>query len=182
MRPIVRYCYFLTLGVFLSIHSSSTAELQTTNIHPFYSLVEELSEEIFFIDPADQNNITKLITRLGDWGVGKLLWHIKEMNHLGDQIRHVHPLCFLSYIYSQPHLVTSMKSINSNYFKKKEFISGLSEKMEFEADRNNLLPYVKNFSQKVGCEYWEEIAIFLDRRDWAGLLTYLNELQLGKAR
>lgn len=182
MRPIVHYCYFLILGISLSIHSSSAAQLPTTSTHPSYYLLEEFSEEIFFIDPVDQNNITKLITRLGHWGVGRLLWHIKEMNRLGDRIRHVHPLCFLSYIYSQPQLVTCMKSINSNYFKKKEFISGLSEKMELEADRDNLLPYAKNFSEKVGCEHWEEISTFLDRRDWAGLLAYLDDLQLGKAR
>lgn len=182
MRPIVRYCYVLILGIFLSIPISSAAQLQITSTNPSYSLFEEVPEEIFFIDPVDQNNITKLITRLGHWGVGRLLWNVKEMNRLGDRIRHVHPLCFLSYIYSQPQLATCMKSINSNYFKKKEFISGLSQKMEFEADRDNLLPYVKNFSEKIGCEHWEEISIFVDRRDWAGLLTYLDELPLGKAQ
>lgn len=161
---------------------SSVARLHTTSDNSSYFLCNEFSGEVFFIDPIDQNNITKLITRLGNWGVGRLLWHIKEMNRLGDEIRHIHPLCFLSFIYSQPELATCMKSINSNYFKRKEFISGLSEKMELEANKENLLPYVKNFSEKIGCDRWEEISIFLDRRDWAGLLAYLDELQLPKAR
>ncbi len=140
--------------------------------------LEETSKNIFFIDTLDRNNIKKLITRLGNWGVARLLWHVKEMNRLGDRIRHIHPLCFLSYIYSEPELIQCMKLINRSYFKKKEFITGLSEKMDMEAGNDNLLPYVRDFSEKIGCEKWEDIFMFLDRHDWVGLLAYLDRIQL----
>lgn len=181
MYYIARYCYFIiTLGILL--HSNSSARLSESRISEHSNfLLDELASDLFFIDTLDQNNITKLITRLGNWGVGRLLWHVKEMKHLGDRVRHVHPLSFLSYIYSQPELIKCMKLINSNYFKRKEFISGLSEKMEMEAKTNNLLPYVRDFSEKIGCIRWEDIFIFLDRYDWIGLLAYLDELQLEKA-
>lgn len=181
MHHILRWHYVIILGILL--HSNNSIGLPQSSISGHsYFLLDELANDIFFIDTLDQNNIAKLITQLGNWGVGRLLWHIKEMNRLGDRIRHVHPLSFLSYIYSQPELAKCMKLINSNYFKRKEFISGLSEKMEMEAKRNNLLPYVRDFSEKIGCVRWEDIFIFLDRHDWIGLLAYLDELQLEKAQ
>lgn len=162
--------------------NSSVTLLQATNPDRCHFIFDEFYDDIFYIDTLDQDNIGKLITRLGDWGIGRLLWHIKEMNRLGDRIRHVHPLSFLSYIYSQPELVKCMKLINSSYFKRKEFITGLSEKMEIEAERDNLLPHVKSFSEKIGCDRWEDISIFLDRHDWIGLLAYLDDRQIGKAQ
>lgn len=155
------------------------ANLSETHMFTFCHL-NETPKDIFFIDTLDRSNIKKLITRLGNWGVGRLLWHIKEMNRLGDRLRHIHPLCFLSYIYSEPELIQCMKSINQSYFKKKEFITGLSEKMDVEAKNNNLLPYVRDFSQKIGCKRWEDIFIFLDRHDWVGFLAYLDQIQLEK--
>lgn len=181
MHILVR-CYHL-LVIAILLHSNSgigdmSVTLPDSSTYPW----ENSYNELFFIQQVDQNNITKLITQLGNWGVGRLLWHVKEMNHLGDRIRHVHPLCFLSYIYSQPELIRCMRLINANYFKRKEFIAGFSEKMETEAKRNNLIPYVRAFSQRIGCDRWEDIFIFLDRHDWVGLLAYLDALQLEKAR
>lgn len=135
--------------------------------------------ELFFIEQVDQNNIKKLITRLGNWGVGRLLWHIKEMNLLGDRIKHIHPLSFLSYIYSQPELIKCMKLINRSYFKKKEFITGFSEKMDIEAKNDNLLPYIRGFSEKIGCK-WEDIFIFIDRHDWGGCFRIWMRYNLRK--
>lgn len=174
--------YLILLGfVFCNTISVGSIQENASNDSIFTPCqVDPSSNDIFFIDTLDQNNIKKLITRLGNWGVGRLLWHIKEMNRLGDRVRHIHPLCFLSYIYSQPELIQCMKLINQSYFKKKEFITGLSEKMAIEAANDNLLPYVREFSQKIGCKTWEDIFIFLDRHDWAGFLSYLNEIQFEK--
>lgn len=181
MHYIIRCYHLIILGVLL--HSNISVGVPPVNISNYSNVVlEDSYNELFFIEQTDQNNITKLITRLGNWGVGRLLWHVKEMNHLGDRIRHVHPLSFLGYIYSQPELTKCMKSINRSYFKRKEFIAGLSEKMEIEAERDNLLPYVRNFSEKIGCQRWEDIFIFLDRHDWIGLLAYLDEQQLERAQ
>lgn len=178
MRYIIHWYYLLivilTFQNSIGILPACTSEQDPFVLHP----LEETSDDIFFINTLDQNNIKKLIKRLGNWGVGRLLWHIKEMNRLGDRIRHVHPLSFLSYIYSDPELIQCMKSINQSYFKKKEFITGLSEKMAIEAANDNLLPYVRDFSRKIGCKQWEDIFIFLDRHDWVGFLAYLNETQL----
>lgn len=182
MYYITRCCYFLiALGILLR-SNTSIGFPQASISDPSNFTLDELSKDIFFIDTLDQNNITKLITRLGNWGVGRLLWHVKEMNRLGDRIRHIHPLSFLGYIYSQPELIKCMKLINRSYFKRKEFITGLSEKMEMEAKRDNLLPYVRDFSERIGCQRWEDIFIFLDRHDWTGLLAYLDELQLERAQ
>ncbi|MGL4348312.1 MAG: hypothetical protein ACRCSV_02490 [Chlamydiales bacterium] len=175
MDYIIRYSNWIILGIFL--YGNIVIGVVTFNGSNYSnSVVEESYNELFFIQQVDQNNIAKLIIQLGNWGIGRLLWHVKEMNRLGDRIRHVHPLSFLAYIYSQPELAKSMKLINSSYFKRKEFITGLSEKMEIEAERDNLLPYVKNFSEKIGCDRWEDISIFIDRHDWIGLLDYLDDL------
>lgn len=174
--------YFLLLGLLfcnnLSVGSMQENASNDSLFIPYQ--IDQSSKDIFFIDALDRNNIKKLITRLGNWGVGRLLWHIKEMNRLGNRIRHVHPLCFLSYIYSEPELIQCMKLIEQSYFKKKEFITGLSEKMNIEAQNDNLLPYVREFSQKIGCKKWEDIFMLLDQHDWGGFLAYLNEIQLEK--
>lgn len=178
MRYLI-HCYYLLTLILMFENNIGILQANTAENDPFtFSYLEETSNDIFFINTLDRHNIKKLIKRLGNWGVGRLLWHVKEMNHLGDRLRHVHPLCFLSYIYSDPELIQCMKSINQSYFKKKEFITGLSEKMAIEAASDNLLPYVREFSQKIGCKKWEDIFMFLDRRDWAGFLAYLNEIQL----
>jgi len=139
--------------------------------HHFYSLQ---------ISQTDQNNICELIKSMGSSGYWDLLKKKKKMEKLGDKVHHVHPLRFIGYVYSHPHLKSNMGKIMGDIFKRRGFLNGhgkkegFAQRMTKEMHHNNLMHYVPGFAQSVGVDE-NEISRFFHHHDWEGLLYYLNK-------
>lgn len=131
------------------------------NIQNYYNL--RLTHE-------DQKNIEKLIKRLADWNVFKLLLNKKDMEKLGDKIQPVHPLRFIGYIYSCPDLRKRLSAINDNYFKWNNFIGGFSDRMSVESSRNNLVLYLPGFSHFTGIPL-QNVEFYVQRKNWEGFVV-----------
>jgi len=121
----------------------------------------------------DEKVINELITTMAEKGKVKLLFIKHHMEELGDQVRHVHPLKFIGYIFSKKALKVHMKDILADYFKKSSFIDGLATPLNNEARKGKLNKYLEEFCAEVGVKDYE-VKPYFQRRDWEGLLHFLS--------
>jgi hypothetical protein len=141
------------------------ASYDLNDTHQFYqlSLSQNASEKIH-----------KLIHNMGTLSWPKLLWKKNEMEKLGEQVDHVHPLRFLGVIMSDDHLKDCMRNISDSPLKMNRFMNGLSEKLDKNFKKSNLLPYVAGFAETVKKDPYriEDLVI---RKKWHALVDYLLE-------
>ena len=140
--------------------------------HHFYSLP---------ISQTDQNMIYELIKAMGSSNYWDLIKRKKEMEKLGENVQHVHPLRFIGFIYSHPQLKWSMDKIMDDVLKRRVFLNGYGKKEGFvermtkEMQERNLIRHIPGFAQSIGIDE-REIAVFFHTRDWEGFLCHLHQL------
>lgn len=116
--------------------------------------------------------IYEIITTLAENGKVSLLFKQNHLKEIGIQINDVHPLKFLSSIFSDPHLKECMINIFDDYFKRNGFMDGLAPSMTNEAEKGKLNQYLEEFAKDVQVPV-EDIRPFFDAKDWEGLVRYL---------
>lgn len=121
----------------------------------------------------DEEVIAELITTMAEKGKIKLLFIKHHMEHLGDQVRHVHPLKFLGFIFSKPELKGHFKLILTDYFKKSNFIDGLAPALNNEVRTGKIKNYLDDFCKEVNVQQ-HQVQPYINRRDWEGMLHFLS--------
>lgn len=101
------------------------------------------------ITEQEKENIRFIIMTLATKSQVALLFEKGALNQAGNRVEHVHPLKFLSYIFSDSALrraVVKIKGIAWN-----RFVNDMGENLAKEANRNNLKKeYIADFAQTVG--------------------------------
>jgi len=124
----------------------------------------------------DKENITFIITCMGEQGKLWLLVHKNELNERGDKIQGVHPLKFLAVIFSDEYLKkVCMPTILNDYFKKKNFIEGLGANMTKEAQKGKVQKYLAEFLNEIKLDkkHSKKLLEFVKTRDWEGFVWYI---------
>lgn len=122
---------------------------------------------------VDKRKIYHIIHTLGTNGKLALLFkHKKKLEKFGDEIRHVHPLKFLGYIFSNNILKNDMKKIMNDYFVRKNFMKDLSIEMTNELKNGSVRRIIKSFSEKLHV-HENELIPFIEKKDWHGFVNYL---------
>lgn len=159
--------------IFCSNQRSPTLREQSW---PKQTLQEVSSQtDIFLQLPLDDNErklIASIITTMAEKNILKLGLMRKTLEKKGRKIHHVHPLRFLGYIFSTPHLKISMQRIKKSHFKWDGFIDGLSKKMREEAHSDNLARYVPGFAQYLQINA-DQVMDYIAKHDWEGLVYFL---------
>lgn len=100
-----------------------------------------------------------------------------DLEKKGKKINHVHPLRFLGTILSDPHLKGCLRKIKGTYFQWNAlFVEGLAPRLEQEAARHNVLPYISSFCQVVKANP-EQVRVYVLKRDWDGMIKYLLKVE-----
>ena len=121
----------------------------------------------------DTDKIVELITTIGSYGkIELLLHHNKRCRQIEAEIRHIHPFKFLGVIFSRPEMTKYMRHVHNDCFVWKKFIDGLSGNMKNEATKRRVYPFLKDFAKEVKAPEYE-LKVFIDRKDYEGLLKYL---------
>ncbi len=128
------------------------------------------------ITPDEAETIWKIIDTVANNNVLKLGLKKGDLERKGKKVHHVHPLKFLSTIFSDPHLRKCMKDVRDSYFKWSGFMGGLEERMNEEWEKNNLYPHVNGFSALVKA-HPDQVRMFIQARDWEGLVKYLIRVE-----
>ena len=145
--------------------SELIASYDLNETHHFYelSLSESASAKIY-----------KLIHNMGTLSWPKLLWKKRDMEKLGDQIDHVHPLRFLGVIMSNDHLKDCMREVRDSPLKMNRFMNGLSEKLDKNFKHHNLLMHIPGFAETVKKDPYRIEDLILKKK-WRALVDYLLE-------
>jgi len=130
---------------------------------PYDKLV--LSEE-------DKDYVYEIITILADNGKLSLLFKQNHLRDLGSQIDHLHPLKFLSAIFSNPNLKTRMGKIFEDYFKRNGFMDEISPSLTSKSESGELNQYIEKFAEEVKVPV-EKIRPYFEEQDWNGLIDFL---------
>lgn len=120
----------------------------------------------------DVAKITEIVTTIADTNKLSLLFKQTHLRELGAQINHVHPLKFLSTVFSNPHLKTCMFYIWNDSFKRSGFIDGLGPSLTRESDKGKLAQYLPDFSKEVGASQ-KDMQVYVDQRDWDNFVVFL---------
>ncbi len=101
----------------------------------------------------EQEDITYIVTTLSDQSIAKLLLYKTSLDQAGDRILHVHPLNFLSFVFSHEELKVKVRNIKSKGWVWKQFIGGLKNSLNDEYHKGNMLPeFYDVFIEKVGID------------------------------
>jgi hypothetical protein len=120
----------------------------------------------------EQKIIAKIISTIGSKNEILLLLEKRSLERKGKEIEHVHPLRFLSVIFTDRELKAYFRSIRKSHFKWGHLLDGLSRRLEEEADRDNLLRYLPAFSQLLEVNL-DVLRVLAHNRDWEAFVTYL---------
>ncbi|MFA6118729.1 MAG: hypothetical protein WCT85_06220 [Parachlamydiales bacterium] len=121
----------------------------------------------------DERKITDIVTSLGTYGkVTLLMYHEKRLMKYGDEIRYLHPLKFIGYIFSHSDLKAFMGVAFDDYFKRTSFVKDFAITMDTYDLKNQLKMYLEDFSKEVNVPS-DKISPFLKNKDWEGLLKFL---------
>ncbi|HSX26946.1 MAG TPA: hypothetical protein VLE89_08085 [Chlamydiales bacterium] len=122
----------------------------------------------------DKANIYEIITTLSENGKLSLLFKQDHLKQLGTQINHVHPLKFLSTIFSNPRLRYCMYDIFDDYFKRNGFMDGLGPSLQKESEKGKLDPLLSDFAKEVNVAP-ELLRPHFQARDWENLVRKLMQ-------
>lgn len=102
----------------------------------------------------------------------QLLSNSSAMNKAGDRIDHVHPLRFLQTIFADEELKGCLHAIRDRSIVWKKFFSGLSDTLQEEANRNNVLPYATDFATSLNINPGP-IQKLIQEQKWSKLVDQL---------
>ena len=132
------------------------------------------SYETLACTEEDREKIYEIITTLGDNGKLYLLTKRSHLKGLGAQITHVHALKFLSTIVTNPRLRACLPEIFKDYFKRTNFMEGLSPSLSRESEQGKLDEFIDGFAKEINIPR-EQLRPFFQNRDWEGLVRFFFE-------
>jgi hypothetical protein len=127
------------------------------------------------ITEGEAQLIYEIIDIMATHNLAKLLLKKSEMEKRGKKVHHVHPIRFLGTVFTNPYLKKCMAEIMDSFFKWDGFISGLSERLDEEYQKENILPYVPGFCQAVKANP-DQVRFYIQKRKWEDLVIYLIKL------
>lgn len=131
----------------------------------------------------DENKINELITTMGTHGkIDLLLNYEKRLRKIGDELRYIHPLKFIGYIFSHKdsngiELKKHMATVFDDYFKRVNFVKDFGQTMDMYDLKNQLSIYLNDFTNEVKINP-SLIQQFFDKNNkdygnWEGLIKVL---------
>ena len=133
----------------------------------------ELSYNQLACSEIDRQKITRLISVMAENGkLTLLIKYQRDLRQIGREIDHVHPLKFLSTIFSNPTLKGYMKEIYHDYFKWTNFMDGLGNGLTAQAKQGKIVPYLNDFAKEVGVQP-EALQGYVQSLDWENMLVFL---------
>lgn len=121
---------------------------------------------------TDRQKTYDLIHKMGTLSWGSLLYRMRDMNKLGDDVDHVHPMRFIGYICGNDHLKSCLREVKGSSLKWTRFVDGFGGKMNKNFDANNLLKHIPGLCHETGANY-DEVERLIQSRSWEALIGVL---------
>jgi len=125
------------------------------------------------ITSQENNDLSELVRTLANNNKASLALKTSQLNRIGDRIVHLHPLKFLTIIFTNNELKVCMRNMEGKAFVWKKFQSETVESLDKENKAGNLkADMVSDFAKKVGLTT-AEITPFIQNQKWEQFLSYL---------
>lgn len=121
------------------------------------------------LTPRDRKNIQVLLTDLSDKTYLQLFVAQTSMNRKGDRVRVVHPMRFIGYILSDPHLHRCLKTVEKDPIKFKEFLRGFEEHMLEKEPLNEFQLYAPGFAELLDVDV-QDVFDILESKNYGDLI------------
>jgi hypothetical protein len=121
---------------------------------------------------SEKKKIAHTIETLGNSSLVSIARAKSTLQKEGDEIEHVHPLKFLSYIFSEEKLKAALHNIRGRSWVWGKFFKGLKEGLEDEYKNNNLLPYIADFSRQIKIDP-KKILPLAEKQRWKDFVEML---------
>ncbi|NGX39135.1 MAG: hypothetical protein KR126chlam1_00456 [Chlamydiae bacterium] len=167
MRMGLTFLLLTIIGQLQADDPSSLTGESMGQVNPRYVAFDSL-----LVTERDRITIRRLLTTMAENNVFSLLFEKKRLERWGDEIYHVHPIRFLSVVFSDQHLIYCMQEIYKSMFKWNGFINGLSDKLNLELKAGNVQQYIPGFAALLGLSE-EKLHAYVSHRDFEGLVVYL---------
>lgn len=127
----------------------------------------------------DEKKIEDLISTMGIHGkIDLLLNHEKRLRKIGEDLRYLHPLKFIGFIFSHKNskgeldLKKYMGAVFDDYFKRTNFVNDFAQTMDIYDLKNKLKIYINDFAKEINVPS-DKISPFINEKDWEGLIKFL---------
>ena len=120
---------------------------------------------------VEQEAISYILNCLADDSIFTLGVKTVELKRRGKQIEHVHPLVFLGFIASSPHLQEKFHKVAERRFTWKPWVDGFVGNMRLYTEKGEMLDYFPGFCYHTGADPMA-VRAFLKQQDYEGLMRY----------
>lgn len=126
------------------------------------------------ISKKEKQDIAFIVTTLGRSSLKKIWDAESSLKKAGDRVDHVHPLRFISCIFSDEELKVGLLQVRERTgLISKKFFNGLYDSLTAEADLDNLrIEYIQDFAANLNIDS-NAIVGPIQQRDWKGLIDTL---------
>lgn len=127
------------------------------------------------LSSAEKNDLRYIINTLGMASLAKIAKERSSLKKAGDRIDNIHPFHFLSGIFLDEEMKTSVHALRNRGWVWGGFYEGISTSLEEESKKNNLEQFIPDFANKlkldpalissaVAQENWKELVnILIDK-------------------
>lgn len=139
---------------------------------------EQVEAVSFYSIPLHQwekKIIEKIVSSLAEKTLAQLLLDRKEMEKRGDQVRHVHPLRFMGYVFHDPYLKSCLPQFKNSAFKWSNFIDGFVQKMREEMANDNINKHLEGFCHFLNIDL-EKVSDLVSKGQYEDLIYFLMEV------
>ena len=130
------------------------------------------------ITEEELNDIRYVVNNLGEKSRPIILKMKGSIRSAGNRIKHLHPLRFLTCVFTDERMKVSMKNLEGKHFVWPPFYEGISGAFEEESNKNNLTDaQIADFAKKIALDakWFDSLTSFIKGRRWAELIHLLIE-------
>lgn len=104
------------------------------------------------VSKSDGEDIAYIVKTLANSSLPRIKTAESSLKKAGDRIDAVHPLQFLLCLFTNEELKVAIRNLNGRTWVWKNFLGGLTDTLEEENGKGNILPYLTDFAARINVD------------------------------
>lgn len=126
------------------------------------------------LSSSEKKDLSYLIHTLAEKSLPALFFCRSNLEKAGNRLDHLHPLRFISAIYTDPKLLTAVRTVSKRSMVWPEWVSGMAESFVSAHKGDNMHVDIQiAFCEELGIAY-ETLQPYFSKQDWIGLMNTVN--------
>jgi len=101
------------------------------------------------VTPQDRADISEIVKTLANSSLVRIKGSESSLKRAGDRIDPIHPLQFLTVVFTDEELKVCMRNLQGRSWVWKRFLDGITETLAAENAVNNVMPYAQDFANHI---------------------------------